>query len=210
MRKKGKIKIIVGIDEVGRGPLAGPVVAAAVTITSLNQSLDFKNPKIKIRDSKQLSLQKREVIYNLLKQHPEVAWGIGRVGQGIIDRINILEASKLAMQRAVFNLEKKLGQQTDFLLIDGNFAINLPHKQKSIIKGDQKVLLIMLASIIAKVTRDKAMINYNKKYPNYQFAKHKGYPTILHCQALNKLGPCVIHRQTFGPVKKVNLKLLQK
>jgi len=185
-------KIVVGIDEVGRGPLAASVVAAAVC---------FKNGRgqfssILIKDSKKLTPKKREEIYEILKKNPNIEWGIGRVSEKVIDRINILEATKLAMKRAVRILEKKCSN-ADFLLIDGNFGINMDIAQKSIIKADEKVFSCAAASIIAKVTRDRMMLKYHKKYPQYAFDKHKGYPTKLHRQIIKQRGFCKIHRKSF-------------
>ena len=194
-------KIVIGLDEVGRGPLAGPVVAAAVAIESgiMNQELRILK---EIKDSKKLKPRKREEIFKALKQIPEVEWGIGRVSEKVIDRINILEATKLAMKRAVTNLERKC-LPADFILIDGNFGIDLDILQKSIIKADEKVLSCSLASIVAKVTRDRMMTRYHKKYPQYSFSRNKGYPTKLHRKALKKYGPSVIHRITFASLKKL-------
>ncbi len=188
-------KKVVGLDEVGRGPLAGPVVACAVAING-------PSPKIKnIKDSKQLSAKQREEIYKILTKHPNVEWGVGKVSEKIIDKINILEATKLAMQKAVRSLESKMleaGPPTiDFLILDGNFSIKSAIPQKSIIKGDEKVFSCSCASIIAKVTRDRMMQKYDKKYPHYDFASNKGYPTRFHRQMIKKYGPSKIHRQTF-------------
>ena len=180
-------KVVVGIDEAGRGPLAGSVVAAAVCL--LENSLPVK-------DSKKLTPKKRKEIYEMLKQDPNIEWGIGRVSEKVIDRINILEATKLAMRRAVRNLERKCSN-ADFLLIDGNFGINLDVPQKSIIKADEKVFSCAAASIVAKVSRDKMMLRYHKKYPQYGFDKHKGYPTKLHRQIIKQCGFCKIHRKSF-------------
>lgn len=189
---------VVGLDEAGRGPLAGPVVAAAVCFKANRDTISAKVlaeivslPFLK--DSKQLSSKKREEIYELLKQNPNIGWGIGRVGEKVIDRINILEATKLAMKRAVNNLKSKI----DFLIIDGNFGINLEIPQKSIIKADQKVFSCAAASIIAKVSRDRMMLRYHKKYPQYAFDRHKGYPTKLHRESLRKYGLCELHRKSF-------------
>jgi len=191
--KKG-YKIIVGIDEAGRGPLAGPVVACAFYFIKVE---DGPRPYSGIvKDSKQLTDRQREEIYGLLKKDSSVKWGIGRVYQKTIDKINIFESSKLAMQRAVINLQKKCSN-IDFLLIDGNFKINSKISQKPIIKGDEKIFSIAAASIIAKVTRDRMMINYCKKYPDYYFDKHKGYPTKLHRNLIKKYGICRLHRRTF-------------
>lgn len=193
-------KIVVGIDEAGRGPLAGPVVACALTDFSLN----LKIPKqIVIRDSKKMTKKQREIAYSFLKQHPNIEWGIGRVSHKVIDKINILEAAKLAMQRAVKSLEKKIDSPVDFLLIDGNFTINLPHNQQSIIKGDDKIPLISFASVVAKVERDRIMLRYHKKYPEYGFVSNNGYPTKLHRAMLVKHGVSELHRNTFRPVSKL-------
>jgi ribonuclease HII len=195
--KKG-FKVVVGLDEAGRGPLAGPVVAAAVSI--------IPNPKFKIskiRDSKKLTPQKREELYRWITQCPFVEWGIGKVSEKVIDRINIFEATKLAMKKAIFNLERKLKRKADFLILEGNFKIDLPIPQKSIIKGDEKVLSCAMASIIAKVTRDKIMEKYAKKFPEYGFEKHKGYGTKFHLKMLKRYGPCPIHRRSFLPVAKI-------
>lgn len=181
-------KMVVGIDEAGRGPLAGPVIAVAICLAEIGY--------IPVKDSKKLSFKKREEIYEMLKQDPNVEWGIGRVSEKVIDRINILEATKLAMRRAVKNLERKYSN-ADFLLIDGNFGINMDIAQKSIIKADEKVFSCAAASIVAKVTRDRMMLKYHKKYPDYRFDKHKGYPTKLHRQIIKQCGFCDIHRKSF-------------
>jgi len=193
--KKG-LRVVVGIDEAGRGPLAGPVVAASAIIRVRNFSY-----KEEVRDSKKLTPKKRQRIYDLLMNGSEVEWGIGIVSEKIIDKINILEASKLAMEKSVLDLSKKIKpQKIDFLLLDGNFKIKVDLMQKSIIGGDDKVLSIATASIIAKVTRDKMMEKYHKQYPLYGFDKHKGYGTKLHFRMLEKYGLCKIHRKTFKPV----------
>jgi len=197
--KKG-YKRVVGLDEAGRGPLAGPVVAAVVMIK--NQRLKIKGLLREIKDSKKLSPKKREELYRVLIKASDTEWGIGRVSEKIIDRINILKATKLAMKRAVKNLEKKLDQKVNFLILDGNFKINLDIPQKSVRKGDNKVFSIAAASIIAKVSRDRMMKKYHKKYPQYGFDKHKGYPTKLHRKMIKKHGSCKIHRMTFKLLKR--------
>ncbi len=182
-------RFVAGLDEAGRGPLAGPVVAAAVII------LDYKKIKIKnVKDSKKMTPKAREEIYEILTNHPHIKWGIGIVSERLIDKINILEATKLAMKKSVKNLSP------DFLVIDGNFNINSDIPQKSIIKGDLKVFSISAASIIAKVTRDRIMHNFHKKYPQYGFDKHKGYGTAHHFKMIKKYGPSKIHRKSFYPV----------
>lgn len=185
-------KIVVGIDEAGRGPLCGPVIACAFCFKHDRGPVGLRG----IKDSKQLSFKKREEIYEMLKENPNIEWGIGRVSEKVIDRINILEATKLAMRRAVRNLERKCSN-ADFLLIDGNFGINLDVPQKSIIKADEKVFSCAAASIVAKVTRDRMMLRYHKKYPKYAFDRHKGYPTKLHRQIIKQCGFCDIHRKSF-------------
>jgi ribonuclease HII len=192
-----KKQIVFGIDEVERGPLAGPVVAAAITAPQF-LIFNFKFLNKKVKDSKKLSAKQRVEVYNFLKNNAEAQWAFGRVGEGVIDKINILQATKLAMVRAVKNLEKKIGQKADRLLIDGNFAIPIARPQQSIVKGDEKVFLIALASIVAKVHRDRLMDNYHKRYPQYGFNQHKGYGTRQHYQALAKHDPCPLHRQTFA------------
>jgi len=186
----------VGLDEVGRGPLAGPVVAAAVLLIHNSK---FLIPKL--RDSKKLTPKKREEFYKLIIKNPQIKWGIGKVSEKVIDKINILEATKLAMIRAIKNLERK----PDFLIIDGNFKLNLPIPQKSIVKADEKVFSVALASIIAKVKRDHLMRNLAKKYSKYGFEKHKGYGTLQHRTLLKKHGPCSIHRKSFRPVRSLTL-----
>jgi len=199
-----KKEYIVGIDEVGRGALAASVTAAAVTVRQFSIFSRWKLDSKKIKDSKRLTPRKREEIFRILKNHPGVEWGIGYVSERVIDRINILQATKLAMLRAVRNLKLKMKKEKlkiGFLMIDGNFGIDLDIPQKSIIKGDEKVFLIKLASIVVKVTRDRAMLRYHKKFPQYGFDKHKGYGTKLHMAILKKCGPCRLHRRTFSPMR---------
>lgn len=196
-------KVIFGVDEVGRGSLAGPVMACAISASPnlksqiSNCKSTFRISNISIRDSKQLSKKQREAVYSFLKENPQVKWGIGRVGERVIDKINIFEATKLAMVKAVKNLEKKINKKADRILLDGNFAIPIKRKQKSIIKGDEKVFLISLASIVAKVERDRLMVRLHRKYPQYGFARHKGYGTKQHFQAIQQFGTCIIHRRSF-------------
>jgi len=191
--------IVAGIDEAGRGPLAGPVVAAAVIFNyqfPISNKFSIKQFS-KINDSKKLSEKQREAFYEILTNNENIKWGVGIVSEKIIDKINILEATKLAMQKSFEKLD------ADVLLIDGNFKIHCATKQKSIIKGDQKVFSISAASIIAKVTRDRIMQKYHKKYPLYGFDKHKGYGTKSHFANLEKFGACKIHRKTFYPVSEL-------
>ncbi len=181
--------IICGIDEAGRGPLAGPVIAAAVILPAF---FDFI-PK----DSKSISEKKRNFLFFRIIN--ECLVGVGWADVYEIDRLNILNASLLAMKRAVFALPVK----PDLLLIDGNKKIpNMKIEQKTIVKGDSKEPAISAASIIAKVIRDEIMINYSIKYPEYNFISNKGYPTKEHKEAVEKYGIIAIHRRSFSPVSK--------
>ncbi|MBU1176972.1 ribonuclease HII [Patescibacteria group bacterium] len=193
---KNGFKIIAGADEAGRGSLAGPV-AAAIVIAKPNKHF----PLIKqVKDSKQLSTKQRELIFEKIKQEPSIEWKVSFVGPSVIDKINILQATKLAWK----NCLKKLDSQPDFLFIDGNQGIKkLNIEQQTIIKGDQKIFLVSLASIIAKVSRDKLMERLDLKYPEYNFKQHKGYGTKLHLKNLKKFGPCTIHRKSFRPICKI-------
>jgi len=197
---KKRYKRVAGIDEAGRGPLAGPVTACAVFVSD-----KFKiSPELKkIKDSKKLTPKRREEFCNILKKHPQIKWGVANVSERVIDKINIFEATKLAMIKAIKNLEKKSKRKIDFLILDGNFKINSKIPQKPIIKADDKVFSVMAASIIAKVSRDRIMQKFHKKYPRYKFTLHKGYPTELHFKLLKKHGPCKIHRKTFSPVRNL-------
>lgn len=182
----------MGLDEAGRGPLCGPVVAGAVIINDWRTFLRRRSVLPNIRDSKQLSAKQREYFYKILTKHPAIKWGIGIVSEKIIDKINILEATKLAMVKAL----KKI--KADFLILDGKMELDLPIPQKSIIKADEKVFSCAAASIIAKVTRDRIMMRYHKKYPEYRLDLHKGYGTKLHYEMLKLYGPCQIHRKSFN------------
>jgi ribonuclease HII len=199
--KKG-IKRVVCLDEAGRGPLAGPVVAAAVSIIA-NCKLQISKFK-DLRDSKKLAPKKREEFYKIITKNPQIEWVIGIVSEKIIDKINIKNAAELAMEKALKNLERKMKKKADFLIIDGNHISSKNLKARSyklIVKADEKVFSCALASILAKVTRDKIMERYSKKYPEYGFEIHKGYPTKFHLKMLKKYGPCKIHRKSFLPVK---------
>lgn len=179
---------IAGLDEAGRGPLAGPVVAAAVV-------LGPSFPADGVFDSKQLSEKKREALYAHIHANA-VSIGIGVVDAGEIDRINILNASLLAMSQAV----QQLNPSPDFLLVDGTFPVPVNLPQKPIVKGDARSVSIAAASIVAKVTRDGIMRKYDEDYPGFGFAQNKGYPTRAHREALKKYGYCPIHRQTYKGV----------
>ena len=220
-------QFVVGLDESGRGCLAGPVVAAGVCIDNNLITYPIKSAKggakqfnevksFKIRDSKKISQKQREYFYKQLTNHPNIQWNVGVVDEKIIDKINILEATKLAMQKVINGFDIK----PDFLILDGNFRIHpikyqkgiiLPEaklfnkvnskiKQKSIVAADEKVFSCAAASIIAKVYRDRIIKNLHKKYPQYGFNENKGYGTKLHFKNLKKFGPCRVHRKTFYPV----------
>ncbi|MCX7987823.1 MAG: ribonuclease HII [Thermodesulfovibrio sp.] len=184
--------IIAGIDEAGRGCLAGPVVAACV---SFKDKVYIEG----IKDSKLLTAQQREILFDKIIENALV--GIGIIDVDIIDRINILEATRLAMIKAYENL----GRNVELLLIDAVLLPELKISQKAIIKGDQKSALIASASIVAKVTRDRIMNHYHKEYSQYGFDRHKGYATKEHVMALKKFGPCPIHRKSFSPVRELML-----
>jgi len=180
---------IAGVDEAGRGPLAGPVVAAAVI-------LDRARPVRGIDDSKKLPADVREILFERITRSAR-AWAVGSADPEEIDRLNILRASLLAMRRAVLALP----EPPDCLLVDGRDAIDLPVWQKPIIRGDALSLSIGAASILAKVTRDRIMKEMHRRWPAYDFARHKGYPTPGHLEALRRHGPCPIHRRTFRGVR---------
>lgn len=185
-------KEVIGVDEAGRGPLAGPVVAAAVKLKKYSESLD------EINDSKKLTEKKREILYDVILESFEIAVGIVMADE--IDKINILNATFLAMKKAVTELKKKLNNyQENIVLVDGNFKIReYEGKQVPIIKGDAKSLSIAAASIIAKVTRDRLMRDLDKEYPEYNFSKHKGYGTKKHREIIKNIGIIEgIHRKSF-------------
>ena len=182
---------IAGADEAGRGPLVGCVVAAAVI-------LDPLNPIEGLNDSKKLSEKKREQLYGEIKQKA-LAWSVNSVSAEEIDRINILQASLLAMKQAI----EGLSLAPDIALVDGNKCPSLNCPVEAIVKGDSKVAAIAAASILAKVDRDHQMQQLHQQYPQYGFDRHKGYPTKLHFELLQQHGPCPEHRKTFGPVKKL-------
>ena len=239
-------EVVIGVDEAGRGPLCGPVVACAVTLrnnqlsstkiqiitndqNSNNQKLRTTNYELRtmemwdlVRDSKKLSEKQREKVFDFI--HENFYVGVGLCDHETIDRINILEASFLAMKKAVSDLVRNVERRTSnvdrknsisyklearsCILVDGNKAIpNFSMEQKAIIGGDKIVKSISAASIIAKVTRDRIMLEMHKKYPQYGFDKHKGYGTKMHMDALQKHGPCEIHRKSFAPVKESLMKI---
>ena len=183
-------RYIAGVDEVGRGPLAGDVVTAAVI-------LDPKQPIEGLADSKKLSEKKREALFEQITQRA-LAWSIARASVEEIDRINILQASLLAMKRAV----DSLSVTPDHVLVDGNKVPEWNYSCEAVVQGDSRVAEISAASILAKVTRDREMQALDARFPGYGFAGHKGYPTKKHLDALATLGPSKIHRLSYAPVKK--------
>ena len=202
----GSFKYIIGVDEAGRGPLAGPVVAAACMIEN---GISIEG----IIDSKQTKEEDREKTFEVLVHHPSVKYGVSVVSHTEIDEVNILQATMNAMKRATDELLSKISKSKSKIdpediiaLIDGNrVPLDMPVESKYVIKGDGSIFSIAAASIIAKVTRDRIMVELDKKYPHYNLAQHKGYPTFEHRSLLMKHGPSDIHRTSYGPVKQAML-----
>lgn len=186
---------VCGVDEAGRGPLAGAVVAGAVV-------LDPENPIAGLKDSKRLSAARREFLFEQIQLKAK-AWGIGEASPAEIDEINILQATMLAMRRAIEDLTTRLGGWPGKALIDGNRCPELPISAEAIVKGDTKEPAISAASILAKVTRDRQMMSLHELHPQYGFAQHMGYPTEAHFTALKEFGACDQHRRSFSPVRNV-------
>lgn len=186
---------VAGVDEAGRGPLAGPVVAGAVILPDIVEGLNGLN------DSKQLTGAKRERLFMALLECEQVVCSVGLASVEEIDQLNILRATHLAMARAVDGLTQK----ADFCLVDGLPVKGLSIPHRAIVKGDCRSLSIAAASVLAKVTRDRMMIEADIVYPQYGFAKHKGYGTKAHMEALRRYGPCPLHRRSFAPVSQMEL-----
>jgi ribonuclease HII len=184
-------EIICGVDEAGRGPLAGPVYAAAVI-------LHHERPIPGLRDSKKLTEARRDELAPLIRQHC-VAWAVAKASEAEIDRLNILQASMLAMKRAVY----QLATVPTLALIDGNKCPVMRIQTIAIVDGDDKIESISAASILAKTARDDALQKLHKKYPQYGFDQHKGYGTALHLERLREHGPCPVHRRSFAPVREL-------
>jgi ribonuclease HII len=182
-------RLLCGVDEAGRGPLAGPVVAAAVVFPE-----GYTNPAF--RDSKTLSTKQRALAFDEIKANAS-AWAVIAVGPRRIERINILQATRLAMRLAV----ERIGD-VDLVLVDGNQPIDIDLPQETVIGGDALHVSISAASILAKVTRDRIMVTLGKRYPQYGFEGHSGYPTPAHRKAIEAFGPCLVHRKTFGGVRE--------
>jgi ribonuclease HII len=191
-RRQG-FQVIAGLDEAGRGPLAGPVVAAAVV---LPRTRNIQG----VADSKTLKAEQREKALSLIRKRA-LGIGVGIVEAEEIDRLNILQASLKAMELAL----QDLSLSPDCLLIDGLHTLRLPLNQQAIIKGDGRCLSIAAASIVAKVTRDRLMVDYHERYPQYNFARHKGYGTREHLQAIREHGCCPLHRQSFRTIYQLSL-----
>ncbi len=194
LRKSGGARVIAGIDEAGRGPLAGPVVAAAVV---LPEGLEHRH----LHDSKKLTPRRRQAIYRELTTAPDILWSCAALDAGDVDRLNILRATHEAMRRAVLGL----ACQPDHALIDGLPVHPFPIPHTAIVDGDSISLSIAAASVIAKVTRDRMMEAFDAQFPAYGFSRHKGYPTCQHLAILARDGPCPIHRYSFRPVAEPHL-----
>ena len=191
------IKYVVGIDEAGRGPLAGPVCAGAVAI-SPNTVI---NPLI--RDSKKMTKKRREEVFEYIKEN-SIGYGIGMIDAKVIDDMGIQEAVKMAMIDAIKQVEKMIHNKAEYLIIDGNGVLSIEgYSQEKLIKGDLHHYSISCASILAKVTRDRYMYEMSKIYPVYGFEKHVGYGTKYHMDMLNRYGPCKIHRRSYEPVRRL-------
>lgn len=194
MRKdKTKRKLIIGVDEAGRGPLAGPIAVAAV-LAPKNFNFSRKGDKQKIKDSKKLSSKQREKWFQYFKRNPKIFCAVSSVSAGIINKIGIQKAVKLAAARA---LRRLYDSRKIKVLLDGSLFAPKHYSQKTIIRGDETVPIISAASIVAKITRDKKMLVFHKKFPQYGFDKHKGYGTEVHRRALKKYGLSEIHRKLY-------------
>ncbi|MBI4596661.1 MAG: ribonuclease HII [Candidatus Tectomicrobia bacterium] len=194
IRERG-FELIAGLDEAGRGPLAGPVVAASVILQPSSPIIDG------LDDSKKLSLKVREQLFKEIKRH-SLAIGVGIISEKMIDASDILKASHLAMSQALDRLKIK----PELVLIDGPFKINSSLPQIALVAGDALSPSIAAASIVAKVVRDRIMDFYDKKYPQYGFRYNRGYPTLAHKSSIHKYGPCPIHRRSFRPIKEISQK----
>lgn len=199
VREEG-YQYVCGIDEAGRGPLAGPVVAAAVVLPEEEKIMEVCPELAGLNDSKKLSEKKREALFPLILKHA-VAYGIGEADCREIDELNILNATFLAMSRAVTAMQTDFKINPDILLVDGNRDPHIMDNTRTVIKGDANSASIAAASILAKVTRDKKLVELDETYPQYGFAKHKGYPTKLHYEKIAEHGICPEHRLSF--LKKI-------
>jgi ribonuclease HII len=188
---------LAGVDEAGRGPLAGPVVAAAVVFPSAWYESRMPHELRELNDSKKLSPVQRETFFQVLVALPQVERGIAVVGPDVIDAINILQATHRAMNEAL----SQLSPPPQHVLVDGLAVKSMVLPQTPLVKGDARSYSIAAASVLAKVTRDRIMLEFDRQFPGYGFSEHKGYPTPAHLEALNRLGPCPIHRRSFAPLQ---------
>lgn len=188
-----RYKIVAGLDEAGRGPLAGPVVAGCVVISSPDQVVDI------VRDSKKMTKKQRDVAFDLIKEKSD-AYGVGIVDAKRIDEIGIRYAVLEAMTKAISETEKMLGKRVEYIIADGGIYLLEDYNMESINKGDLNHYSIAAGSVLAKVTRDRLMEEYAKQYPEYGFEKHVGYGTKYHMDMISKYGPCEIHRRSFAPL----------
>jgi len=197
----GKDAVVMGIDEAGRGPLAGPVFAAAVSFPLDGAERLLSGEWAGVNDSKKLSPSRRDELAAAIKVTPGCTWATASASAVEIDRLNILRATHLAMRRAALDLAASLGNPDGIrILVDGLPVPSLPFTSRNLVKGDAKSLFIAAASILAKTARDAYCMEMETRWPGYGFATHKGYPTAAHMAALERLGPCPEHRQSFGPV----------
>ena len=196
--------LVAGVDEAGRGPLAGPVVAAAVILPATWATGGFDARLVDLNDSKQLTEAQRENFFQIITTHPDLRYAIAIVDAATIDRINILQATHRAMNEALAQLQP----QPQHVLVDGRPVKTMTLPQTALVKGDSRSYSIAAASVLAKVTRDRMMLEFDKKHPGYGFAIHKGYGVPQHLAAIEKLGPCPIHRMSFAPLKTKQPKLI--
>lgn len=197
-------QLVAGVDEAGRGPLAGPVVAAAVILPQAWRDGGFDERLRDLNDSKQLTEAQREAFFAILTAHPEIRFGIATVNAAVIDRINILQATHRAMNEAL----AKLQPPPEHVLVDGRSVKSMKFPQTALVKGDSLSYSIAAASVLAKVTRDRLMLEFDVEFPGYGFAAHKGYGTPQHLAAIAEHGPCPIHRRSFAPIKPAQAELL--
>lgn len=193
------VTLVAGVDEAGRGPVAGPVVAAAVILPQVWQDGGFDERLRDLNDSKQLTEAQREAFFAILTAHPDIRFGIATVDAAVIDRINILQATHRAMNEALAQLQPP----PEHVLVDGRPVKAMKLPSTAIVKGDARSYSIAAASVLAKVTRDRLMVAFHEQFPAYGFAGHKGYGTAQHLAALAEHGPCPIHRRSFAPLKPV-------
>jgi ribonuclease HII len=196
--------LVAGVDEAGRGPLAGPVVAAAVILPATWANGGFDPRLVDLNDSKQLTEMQRENFFQIITTHPDLRYAIAIMDAATIDRINILQATHRAMNEALAQLQPK----PQHVLVDGRPVKTMTLPQTALVKGDSRSYSIAAASVLAKVTRDRLMVEFDAKFPGYGFAIHKGYGVPQHLATIEKLGPCPIHRMSFAPLKQKQADLL--